>query len=51
MEDNRDDLIVIVAGYTDKMNDFLDSNPGLRSRFNKKIEFEDYTPEQLVRDF
>ena len=51
MEDNRDDLIVIVAGYTDKMNDFLDSNPGLRSRFNKKIEFEDYTPEQLVEIF
>ena len=51
MEDNRDDLIVIVAGYTDKMNDFLDSNPGLRSRFNKKIEFEDYTPEQLVKIF
>ena len=51
MEDNRDDLIVIVAGYTDKMNNFLDSNPGLRSRFNKKIEFEDYPPEQLVEIF
>ena len=51
MEDNRDDLIVIVAGYTKEMNIFLDSNPGLRSRFNKKIEFEDYTPEQLGQIF
>ncbi|MBL7811037.1 MAG: AAA family ATPase [Bacteroidetes bacterium] len=47
MEDNRDDLIVIVAGYTDKMQGFLASNPGLRSRFNKYFYFEDYTPEQL----
>lgn len=47
MEDHRDDLIVIVAGYTDLMNDFLDSNPGLRSRFNKFLEFEDYCPVQL----
>lgn len=51
MEDNRDDLIVIVAGYTDKMKNFLQMNPGLRSRFNKTIEFEDYTPEQLVKIF
>ena len=46
MEDHRDDLIVIVAGYTDLMEEFLDSNPGLRSRFNKFITFEDYTAEE-----
>lgn len=49
MEDNRDRLIVIVAGYTDNMNKFLASNPGLRSRFNKYLNFEDYTPEQLMQ--
>lgn len=48
MEDKRDKLIVIVAGYTDKMNKFLASNPGLRSRFNKYFFFDDYTPEQLL---
>lgn len=48
MEDNRDDLIVIVAGYPKLMDEFLCSNPGLKSRFNKFIFFEDYTPtEQL----
>lgn len=46
MEDHRDDLIVIVAGYTNLMEEFLDSNPGLRSRFNKFINFEDYTAEE-----
>lgn len=51
MEDNRDDLIVVVAGYTDKMSAFLQTNPGLRSRFNKYLEFEDYTPQQLVEIF
>lgn len=51
MEDNRNDLIVIVAGYTDLMQEFLDSNPGLRSRFNKQIIFEDYTPEELMQIF
>ena len=51
MEDNRDDLIVVVAGYTEKMNVFLASNPGLRSRFNKYLNFEDYTPAQLVEIF
>jgi stage V sporulation protein K len=51
MEDHRDDFIVVVAGYTDKMNTFLQTNPGLRSRFNKYLEFEDYNPEQLVQIF
>ena len=51
MEDNRNDLIVIVAGYTDLMQEFLDSNPGLRSRFNKQIVFDDYSPEELMSIF
>ena len=51
MEDHRDDFIVIVAGYTELMEKFVASNPGLRSRFNKYIEFYDYTPEQLVGIF
>ena len=46
MEDHRDDLVVICAGYTEKMEAFMDSNPGLRSRFNKIIVFEDYTAEE-----
>lgn len=49
MEDHREDLIVIVAGYPALMQEFLNSNPGLRSRFNKFIEFEDYTAEQIVQ--
>ena len=42
MEDHRSDLVVIVAGYTEKMDAFIASNPGLRSRFNKYLHFEDY---------
>ena len=48
MEDYRDEMIVIVAGYTDLMKEFLETNPGLKSRFNYFIEFPDYTPDELV---
>ena len=51
MEDNRDDLIVIVAGYTDKMEEFVNSNPGLKSRFNKYIFFSDYSGKELTKIF
>jgi SpoVK/Ycf46/Vps4 family AAA+-type ATPase len=47
MEDHRDKFIVIVAGYTDLMRDFVNSNPGLKSRFNKYILFPDYTVDEL----
>lgn len=48
MEDNREDLVVIVAGYTEPMEKFLDSNPGFRSRFTTTLHFDDYTPEQML---
>jgi parallel beta-helix repeat protein len=48
MEDHRDEIAVIVAGYTTEMVDFLDANSGLASRFAKTMEFENYSPEQLV---
>ena len=51
MEDHRDNLIVIVAGYTNLMGKFLSTNPGLKSRFNKYIEFPDYKPEELLAIF
>lgn len=51
MEDNRDDLVVIVAGYTELMEEFVDSNPGLRSRFNKYLDFADYTAEEMCAIF
>ena len=47
MEDDRDRLVVIVAGYTEEMQDFINSNPGLQSRFNRFINFPDYTEEEL----
>lgn len=51
MEDNRDDLVVIVAGYSDKMKQFINSNPGLRSRFNKYIEFDNYSGKEMLEIF
>jgi SpoVK/Ycf46/Vps4 family AAA+-type ATPase len=51
MEEHRDRLTVIVAGYTDKMNDVLNSNPGLRSRFTREIRFQSYSPKELVEVF
>ena len=51
MEDKRDEFIVIVAGYTDLMEEFLNSNPGLRSRFNKFVFFPDYTADELEKIF
>lgn len=51
MEDNRDRLVVILAGYTNEIKEFIDSNPGLQSRFNRYIEFEDYSAEELIEIF
>ena len=51
MEDMRNDFIVIVAGYPDLMKKFLKSNPGLESRFNTFIDFEDYLPDDLFKIF
>lgn len=48
MENHRDELIVIAAGYEQQLNDLLNTNPGFRDRFNNKVYFEDYTVEQLV---
>jgi SpoVK/Ycf46/Vps4 family AAA+-type ATPase len=51
MEDYRDRLVVIVAGYTDEMETFIESNPGLKSRFNRYFYFNDYTPKELLAIF
>ncbi len=51
MEDDRDRLVVILAGYTKDMKQFIDSNPGLQSRFNRYIEFPDYTADELMQIF
>ncbi len=51
MEDNRENFVVIVAGYPEPMEQFLESNPGLKSRFNKNIIFEDYSKEELLSIF
>ena len=51
MEDHRDELVVIVAGYTELMHKFIESNPGFKSRFSKFFEFPDYTGEELMEIF
>lgn len=51
MEDHRDELVVIAAGYTELMHKFIESNPGLSSRFNKYFEFPDYTGEEMLAIF
>lgn len=51
MEDERDRLVVILAGYSQEMKQFIDSNPGLQSRFNRYITFADYTEEELLKIF
>lgn len=51
MEDHRDELVVIVAGYDELMHRFINSNPGLRSRFNKYFSFPDYSDDELIRIF
>lgn len=51
MEDHRDEIVVIVAGYTELMKDFVHSNPGLESRFNRYLHFPDYTAEELLDIF
>ncbi|MEW2396096.1 right-handed parallel beta-helix repeat-containing protein [Streptomyces sp. NPDC046862] len=48
MEDHRDEVVVIVAGYTEEMGRFLASNPGLASRFSRSVEFESYTTDELL---
>ncbi len=51
LEDDRGKFICIVAGYTDEMHRFISSNPGLKSRFNKTVHFEDYNPDELTQIF
>lgn len=51
MEDNRDDLVVIVAGYDELMDRFIHSNPGLESRFNRYLHFDDYTLDEMLAIF
>lgn len=51
MEDRKGEFVVVVAGYTDEMNSFMNSNPGLKSRFTHTFVFEDYTPDELLLIF
>ena len=50
MEDDRERLVVILASYTQEMKEFIDSNPGLQSRFNRYIEFKDYSRRRTITD-
>jgi hypothetical protein len=51
MEDNRDDIGIVAAGYPTEMQDFVDTNPGLKSRFTRTVSFADYTDDELVSIF
>ena len=51
MEDHRDELVVIVAGYPDEMKEFIKANPGLQSRFNRYYDFNHYNPTELLNIF
>ena len=51
MEDHRDDLAIVAAGYTAEMDEFIGSNPGLKSRFTRTINFPDYSDDELVAIF
>lgn len=51
MEDDRDKLVIILAGYTNEMTNFVDTNPGFKSRFNRYINFPDYTSQELFEIF
>ena len=51
LEDDRGKFVCIVAGYTEQMHDFIDTNPGLKSRFTQTIHFDDYTPDELTQIF
>ncbi len=51
MEDDRDRLVVILAGYTNEIKEFINSNPGLQSRFNRYIQFDDYESDDLIEIF
>ncbi|AXT58693.1 AAA family ATPase [Aquimarina sp. AD1] len=51
MEDHRDQLVVIAAGYPDEMEEFIESNPGLQSRFNRYFTFDHYKPKELIGIF
>jgi hypothetical protein len=51
MEDHRNELVVIMAGYTGPMAKLIETNPGLKSRFSNVVDFEDYTPDELIKIF
>jgi len=51
MEDYRENLVVIVAGYYEEMQRFIESNPGIKSRFNRYFHFEDFKPEEMIKIF